>query len=238
MMQNHPDGKVAIVTASGSGLGAGAARALAQRGWKLVLFGRSERVEAVAAELGAIAVRGDIAQAADLQGLMERGLQAHGRIDGAVISTGHAAKGALTAISDQDWHAALDLLLMPTVRLARLLLPQFEKQGGGAVVAISSYAAVEPDPMFPLSAAFRAALASYVKMFARNHAGQNIRMNAVLPGFFDSLPVVPEIVPRIPAGRYGRVRELADTVAFLLSDEAGYITGQNLLVDGGLVRAI
>lgn len=237
-MQDRADNRVAIVTAAGSGLGAGAARALAARGWRLVLFGRSERVEAVAGELGAIAVRGDIAQAADLQRLTERVLAEHGRVDAAVISTGHAAKGELTAIADESWHAGLDLLLMPVVRLARSLLPVFERQGSGAVVAVSSYAAVEPDPMFPLSSAFRAALSSYVKMFARAHAGRNIRMNAVLPGFIDSFPVVPEIVQRIPAGRYGRVEELAQTIAFLLSDEAGYITGENLLVDGGLSKGI
>jgi NAD(P)-dependent dehydrogenase (short-subunit alcohol dehydrogenase family) len=236
-MQQHP-GRVAIVTAASSGLGAAAARALAGRGWRLALFARSERVETLAAELGATALRGDIADPATLERLVAHARDTYGRIDAAVISTGHPAKGDLATLADADWHAALDLLLMPTVRLSRLLAPIMASQGGGAIVAISSYAAVEPDPMFPLSAAFRAALASTVKMLARRHAREGIRINAVLPGFFDSFPETAPIVARIPAGRYGRVQELAETIAFLLSDAAGYITGQNLLVDGGLVGAV
>jgi NAD(P)-dependent dehydrogenase (short-subunit alcohol dehydrogenase family) len=235
---NARSGKVAIITAASSGIGAAAARGLAERGWRVALFARSEKVEALARELGGLAVRGDITNPADLELLVDRTLAEWGRIDGAAISTGHPAKGELTEIADEDWHRALDLVLMPTVRLSRLLLPVFSRQHGGSIVAVSSYAAIEPDPMFPLSAAFRAALSSYVRMFARRHAAAGVRINAVLPGFMDSYPESPAIVARIPTGRYGRVGELASTIAFLLSDEAGYVTGQNLLVDGGLVSGL
>jgi len=234
----EPTTNVAIVTAASSGIGAAAARRLAARGWRLVLFARSARIEAVASELGAIAVRGDIADPADLQRLVDTALEHHGRIDGAVISTGHPPKGELAAIPDADWHAGLDLTLMPSVRLGRLLLPLMKAQGGGSIVAISAYGAVVPDAQFPVSSALRAALSGYVKLFARSHAASNVRMNSVLAGFIDSYPEEASIVERIPAGRYGRVEEVAATIAFLLSGDAGYITGQNLLVDGGLVGAI
>lgn len=236
-MQNG-SGKVALVTAASSGIGAAAARRLAQQGWRLALFARSERVDALAAELGAFAVRGDIADAADLERLVAATREHYGRIDGVVVSTGHPPKGDLTAIPDADWHAGLDLALMPTVRLGRLLLPLMAEQGGGAFVAISAFGAVMPDADFPVSSALRAALSAYVKLYARRYAAQNVRMNSVLAGFVDSYPEQASIVARIPAGRYGRVEELAATIAFLLSDDAGYVTGQNLLVDGGLVGAV
>jgi NAD(P)-dependent dehydrogenase (short-subunit alcohol dehydrogenase family) len=234
----RPTDKVALVTAASSGIGAAAARRLAADGWRLALFARSGRVEALAAELGALAVRGDVADPADLERLVAATLERYGRIDGAVVSTGHPPKGELVEIPDADWHAGLDLTLMPTVRLARLLLAPMSAQGGGSIVAISAFGAVMPDADFPVSSALRAALSAYVKLFARRYAARNVRMNSVLAGFVDSYPEQAAIVARIPAGRYGRVEELAATIAFLLGGDAGYVTGQNLLVDGGLVGAV
>ena len=137
--------KVAIVTAASQGLGLGGARALAADGWTLVLMARSEKVEKAAAELGATAIRGDITDPAALTQLVQTAMDLHGRIDGALINTGHAAKGELLDISDEDWHAALDIVLMPTVRLAQMLAPVFREQGGGAIVSMSSFAAQQPD---------------------------------------------------------------------------------------------
>ena len=230
--------KVAIVTAASSGLGLAAARALAAEGWTLVVMSRSTEIEEVAEELGATAIRGDITDPAALKRLVQTALDLHGRIDGAMINTGHAAKGELLEISDEDWHSALDIVLMPTVRLARLLVPVFRAQGGGAIVSMSSFAAEQPDLVYPLSSAFRASLTSFMKLCVDRHASEGLRINAVLPGFMDNYPVQEANAQKVPAGRYGKVQELGETVAFLLSDSAGYINGQSILVDGGLVRSI
>lgn len=232
-------GRIAVVTAASSGIGLGAARVLAARGWSLVLMSRSEKIEAAAAELGAMGLRGDVTNESDMERLVSRALERHGRIDGAVINTGHPPKGEILEIADEDWHKAMEIVLMPSVRTMRLLAPVFARQKSGAAVLISSYAAREPELTYPLSAVFRAALAGFLKLCVARHGGEGWRINAVLPGFVDNYPVTSTAAARIPMGRYAAVEvELGATIAFLLSEEAGYITGQGLLVDGGLVRAI
>lgn len=112
------------------------------------------------------------------------------------------------------------------------------KQKAGAIVNISTAWAFEPSSMFPTSAVFRAGLASYTKIFADTYAADNVRMNNVLPGWIDSLPATEERRESVPMQRYGKSEEIAATVAFLASDGAGYITGQNIRVDGGLTRSV
>jgi NAD(P)-dependent dehydrogenase (short-subunit alcohol dehydrogenase family) len=232
------DPAVAIVTAASKGMGEAVARELARRGYQLCLFARSDAVHALAGELGATAVRGDISSASDLERLVATAMNAFGRIDALVNNTGHPPKGELLAIPDADWHAGLDMLFLNVVRMARLVAPVMERQGGGAIVNISAFGAVEPSLSYPVSSALRAALSSFTRLFAERYAAQNIRMNSILPGFIDSYPQSEALVARIPARRYGTVEEIAATAAFLLSTEAGYIPGQNLLVDGGLVRGL
>jgi NAD(P)-dependent dehydrogenase (short-subunit alcohol dehydrogenase family) len=106
------------------------------------------------------------------------------------------------------------------------------------ILNISTFAAFEPDPVFPTSGVFRAGLAAYAKLYADQYAADNIRMNNVLPGFIDSLPEKQEFKDRIPMQRYGKTEEVAGVIAFLASDEAGYITGQNIRVDGGITRSV
>jgi NAD(P)-dependent dehydrogenase (short-subunit alcohol dehydrogenase family) len=113
-----------------------------------------------------------------------------------------------------------------------------QRQKSGVIINISTFAAFEPDPAFPTSAVFRAGLASFAKLYADHYAPDNIRMNNVLPGFIDSFPAKAEIMERIPLKRYGTVQEIAATVAFLASDAAAYITGQNIRVDGGITRSV
>jgi NAD(P)-dependent dehydrogenase (short-subunit alcohol dehydrogenase family) len=233
MTDKQPADRVAVVTAASSGIGLGAARALAARGWSLVLIAKA------AAELGATALRGDVTREDDMARLVATALERHGRIDGAVVNTGHPPKGDILAIPDDDWHKAMEIVLMPTIRAVRQLAPVFARQKSGAVVAVSSYAAREPELGYPLSAVFRAALASFIKLCVARHGGEGWRINAVLPGFVDNYAATAETSAKIPMGRHAAVEtELGATIAFLLSQDAGYITGQGLLVDGGLVRAI
>lgn len=230
--------RVAIVTAASKGMGAAIARELAQRGYRLALFATSDAVEALAAELGGIAVRGSVTEPADLQRLVDATLDRWSRIDALVNNTGHPPKGDLLAIPDADWHLGLDLILVNVVRLARLVTPAMEKAGKGAIVNISAFGAVQPGAAFPVSSVLRAGLSAFTKLYADRYAASGIRMNSILPGFIDSYPGKPELIAQIPAKRFGTVGEIAATAAFLLSDDAGYITGQNLLVDGGLVKGI
>ncbi|TFW09846.1 SDR family oxidoreductase [Oxalobacteraceae bacterium OM1] len=230
--------KVAIVTAASRGMGAACARELAARGYALVLMSRSSEVQTLAQELGGVALQGSSDNADDLQRLVQLALDTHGRIDAVVNNTGHPKKGPLLELADADWHAGLDLLLLNVVRMARLVTPVMQKQGSGAIVNISTFAAFEPSARFPISATLRAALGSFTKIYADQVAKDGIRINNVLPGYIDSIAQNEATVAQIPMGRQGTQDEIAKTVAFLLSEDAGYITGQNLRVDGGITRSV
>lgn len=230
--------KVAIITAAGSGMGAACAKELAARGYQVAILSSSGKGEALAEDLGGLGVTGSNLENDDLKRLVDGTLDRWGRIDAVVNSAGHGPKGDILEIGDDDWHLGMDYYLMPAVRMARLVTPAMVAQGGGAIVNISTYATFEPDPRFPTSAVFRAGLASYTKLFCDAYAGQNVRMNNILPGFIDSFPPNEEIAAGIPMKRYGTVQEIAATAAFLVSDEAGYITGQNIRVDGGVTRSV
>ncbi|MBL8383058.1 MAG: SDR family oxidoreductase [Burkholderiales bacterium] len=229
---------VALVTAAGSGMGAAIARRLAGNGYRVAVMSSSGKGEALGKELGGMGFTGSVTDPAALAAFVQAALDKYGRIDAVANSAGHPPKGDLLELSDAQWHAGLDIALLNVVRMARLVTPAMERQGGGAIVNISTYAAFEPDLAFPISGAMRAGLGSFAKLYADRYAKAGIRMNNVLPGFIDSLPEKAERRATIPLGRYGRMNEIADTVAFLLSDAAGYITGQNLRVDGGLTRAV
>ena len=230
--------KVAILTGAGKGMGGACARELASRGWKVALLSPSGGAEKLAAELGGVGVTGSVTEDADLKKLVDAAMKQWGRIDGVVTSTGHPPKGDLLALDDAAWQKGMDLIVLNVVRLARHVTPIMEKQGKGAWVNISTFAAFEPDLVFPISCAMRAGLGAFAKLYADRYAKAGIRMNNLLPGFIDSLPVKEALLPRIPMGRYGKTAEIAKTAAFLLSDDAGYITGQNLRVDGGITRSV
>ena len=228
---------MAIVTAASRGMGAACARELARRGYRLALLARSAEVEALAAELGAVAVRGSVTDASALEDVVAATRDRFGRIDAVVNNTGHAAKGDLLSLTDEEWHAGLDLLLLGVVRMARLVTPLMVTQGSGAMVNISSFAAAEPGLGNPVSSTLRAGLGNFAKLYSQRYASRGLRMNNLLPGWIDTYPVAPEALAAIPAGRAGTVDDVARAAAFLLSSDASYIAGQSLLVDGGLVLA-
>jgi NAD(P)-dependent dehydrogenase (short-subunit alcohol dehydrogenase family) len=232
------DRPVAIVTAAGSGMGAAIARELAGRGYAVAILSSSGKGEALAKELGGVGVTGSNLVVADLESLVERTLGEWGRIDAVVNSAGHGPKGEILEIGDEDWHLGMEVYLLNVIRMCRLVTPVMERQSKGAIVNISTYAAFEPESFFPTSGVFRAGLAAFTKLFADRYGAKNIRMNNILPGFIDSLPEREQFRARIPMERYGTVAEIAATAAFLVSDEAGYITGQNIRVDGGITRSV
>jgi NAD(P)-dependent dehydrogenase (short-subunit alcohol dehydrogenase family) len=230
--------KVALVTAGGSGMGADAARRLADDGFKLAILSSSGKGEALAEELGGVGVTGSNQSTDDLKRLVDLAMQTWGRIDVLVNSAGHGPRAPILDITDEDWHKGMDVYLMNVIRPTRLVTPIMQAQKSGAIVNISTAWAFEPAAMFPTSAVFRAGLASFTKIFADTYAADNIRMNNVLPGWIDSLPATEERRESVPMKRYGKSEEVAATVAFLASEGAGYITGQNIKVDGGLGRSV
>ena len=247
------DKRVAIVVAAGGGIGGACTRELAQRGYDLVLMSAGGSAVKLADDLGATAVTGSLAEPADLKTLVDTALEKHGRIDAVLNNTGHVAKGAGNArgpiydpddtshfieIDDEDWHHALDMIVLNVVRMTRLVTPVMERQGSGALVNISSFAAKEPSGKYPVGSALRMALAGFMKLYADRYARAGIRMNNVLPGFVDNYEMSDAVRREVPMGRPCAADELAKTVAFLLSADAGYITGQSIVADGGLTRGV
>jgi NAD(P)-dependent dehydrogenase (short-subunit alcohol dehydrogenase family) len=227
-----------LITAGGSGMGAAAARKLAADGYRVGVLSSSGKGEVLAKELDGVGVTGSNQSPDDLQRLVDLAMEKWGRIDALVNSAGHGPRAPILDISDDDWHRGMEVYLLSAVRPIRLVTPIMESQGGGAIVNISTAWAFEPAAQFPTSAVFRAGLASFTKLFADTYAAKNIRMNNVLPGWIDSLPATDERRSGVPMQRYGTADEIAATIAFLLSDGAGYITGQNLRVDGGLMHSV
>lgn len=247
---------VYLITASGRGIGAAIARHLVGSGARVVLMSRSEASVALAKDLGGIGLQGSVTSRADLAHMVIAAQEAYGRIDGAVLNTGilrsskrddgsaHAAGPGypptqmpeLIALEDRDWQDGFEIMVMNVIRAARIILPMMQAQGGGALVAISTFSAPEPRLDYPVASAMRASLSALIKLYADRYGRDGIRVNAVLPGFMENWDQPQEVLDHIPLNRLGGLEELAATVRFLLSSEAGYITGQNILVDGGINR--
>ncbi|ETW94594.1 MAG: hypothetical protein ETSY1_34160 [Candidatus Entotheonella factor] len=253
---------VAIVTAASRGIGAAIARELAARGYRLALMSRSEGSLHLAEELGGVGIQGSVTDVADINALVALTMETYGRIDAVVNNSGrysdilqhHIEKlprltGArltlepndaddLLGIPDAAWHAGLDLVMLNCVRMARAVTPHMLTQGGGAIVNISGMESVQPRLIYPLGP-LRLALHGFAKLYADRSGRAGIRMNCVLPGVMENASSTdPSMTDAIPLRRQGGLDELAKTVAFLLSADSGYISGQMILVDGGLNRGL
>jgi len=214
-------GKVAIITAGGSGMGAAAARRLAKDGFSVAILSSSGKGEALATELGGVGVTGSNQSNDDIKRLVDKTMDRWGRVDVLVNSAGHGPRAAILDIPDEDWQRGMDVYFLSAVRPARLVTPIMQAQRSGAIINISTAWVGEPDAMFPTSAVFRAGLAAFTKIFADKYAADNIRMNNVLPGWIDSLPATDARRQGVPMQRYGKADEIAGTIAFLASDDAG-----------------
>jgi NAD(P)-dependent dehydrogenase (short-subunit alcohol dehydrogenase family) len=233
-----PETKVALITAGGSGMGAATARRFAADGYRVAILSSSGKGEELATELGGFGVTGSNQSVDDLRRLVEGAVERWGRVDVLVNSAGHGPRKPILELTDEDWHKGIDTYLLNVVRPTRLVTPVMQKQRSGVIINISTAWAFEPSEMFPTSAVARSGLAAFTKIFVDTYAADNIRMNNVLPGWIDSLPETEARRSTVPLRRYGTSEEIAATIAFLASDGAAYITGQNIRVDGGVTRSI
>lgn len=232
--------KVVIVVGGGSGIGAACVQELAANGYRVVAMSPSGRARTLAESLGGAGLDGSNTNVDDLQGCVDLAVAQYGRVDAVVNSSGHAARGPVLEITEEQWAEGVDLYLMNVVRMARLVTPHLIAAGGGAIVNISTAGALEPSPRFPVSVTMRAALASFTKLYAGEYGPQGIRMNNVLTGLTKDDPdtVPSEWTSGIPLRRAQSTAEAARIVRFLASEESAYMTGQNVRVDGGETKSL
>ncbi|MGB2067838.1 MAG: SDR family oxidoreductase, partial [Candidatus Puniceispirillaceae bacterium] len=196
----------------------------------------SESCELLADELGGVAVRGRAENADDLQACFDLAMDSYGQIDSLLIHVGGPPKGDLLEISDADWEKANQMTVMPVIRMAKLVTPVMQAQGGGSIVNITTFSAFEPSLTFPTSSVYRVGVSSFTKLYSDRYGPDNIRMNCLLPGFTDSLDLPDKFAQMSALGRLARAEEQAKIASFLLSDDSSYITGQSLRADGGVTR--
>jgi len=241
-------GRTAIVCGASSGLGLASAEALAEEGANVAMLARRrDQLDLDAERIGALAVRGDVTNATDLERLVSRALEAFGGIDIVVWNSGGPPPGTAVDITDESLEAAFELLLLPAVRLVRLALPHLEQSAAGRIVCVTSAAVKEPTPHLALSNTIRPGVTGWAKTLSRELGPKGITVNCVAPGRIDT-PRMKEVygeggptaeqLAQIPLGRLGTPREFGDVICFLASERAAYVTGTTLLVDGGLSRGL
>jgi 3-oxoacyl-[acyl-carrier protein] reductase len=240
-------GRTAIVCGASAGMGLAIAEAFAAEGANVAMFARRREVlEPEAERIGALAVRGDVTNPADLKRLVDRTLEAFGGIDILVNNSGGPPRTPALGLTDEQVEQAVELLLLSAIRLTGLCLPQLERSGHGRVINIASSSVREPIDNLALSNAVRPGVIGWAKTLAREVGPKKITVNSIAPGRIETerLAEAFEGQPRaedleaIPLRRFGAPREVAQVVCFLASDAASYVTGTLIPVDGGLTRAL
>jgi 3-oxoacyl-[acyl-carrier protein] reductase len=255
--------KIALVPASSSGLGRAVAMAFAREGAKLAICSRrQDAIDEVAEEIrkahcsDVLALEADLSKKEDIDRVLKSTLDKYGTIDALVLNAGGPPPGTFDTLSDDQWYAAFELTMMSAVRLIRGALPSMQAKGEGAIVSMSSSSIKQPIPNLLLSNAIRAGLQGALKTLSDEVAGQNIRINTVIPGRIRTPRIVQldaanaeklgksqdEITRQsesaIPMGRYGEPEEFAEAVVFAASERASYMTGGVFQVDGGAVKSL
>ncbi len=230
--------KVAVLIASGSGMGADAAKTLAKDGFKIAIMSSSGKGEKLAKQLKGIGYTGSNLDKNEIKKFIHIVFNKWGRIDVLINSAGHGPKGEILKISDDDWLKSMEIYFLNVVRALKVITPIMKKQKNGSIINISTYAVFEPEKSFPTSGVIRAGLSAFTKIYSDEYAKFNIRINNVLPGFIDSLKPKKEFIKRVPLKRIGKVKEISAVIRLLASDDGSYITGQNIRVDGGITRSV
>ena len=257
------DGKVAIVGAASKGLGRACATALAREGVNVVICAQNEQAlneaaQAISSETGTrvLPVVCDLTKGEDIKRLVEKAIEAFASVHALVTNVGHPQMGAFSDLNEDDWQHGYEGVLLPVIRLCRLVAPYMEEAGWGRIVHITSIAVREPGTPYLISSVFRAGVAALSKSLANEFGRSGILVNTVCPGPFRTplgeklirqaaegqnrtiAEVESETAEVTAVGRIGEAEELAALVAFLCSDRAGDITGQVMSVDGGMVRGL
>jgi 3-oxoacyl-[acyl-carrier protein] reductase len=248
-------GKIVLITGASRGIGRAIANAFAREGCHLAIAARGqEALESAAAELRAqgvqvLAVPADLTRAEDCKRLVEQTLQRFGRIDVFVQNAGGAAGAGFLDTTDEQWMQGVNLNIMATARLCRLVIPYMREQGGGNIITISSIYGRESGGRTVYNA-LKASVISLTKALAREFARDNIRVNSVAPGSIlfpgsswdrrrlaDPAAIAAFVNDELPLGRFGRPEEIASVAVFLASDHASLVDGACLNVDGGQSRS-
>jgi 3-oxoacyl-[acyl-carrier protein] reductase len=238
-------GKKALVTGATGGLGAEIAKALAAQGATVVISGtRKERLEALAKEIGeaAIVIPANLSDMADVERLAAEAIEKLGGIDILVNNAGVNRDTLLMRMSDDDWDAVMNVNLKAAFKLSKAVMRPMMKARHGRIINITSIVGVTGNPGQANYAASKAGIIGFSKSMAQEVASRGITVNCLAPGFIESpmTDALPDsqkekLLGAIPQGKMGLAVDIAAGVVFLASDEAGYITGQTLHINGGMV---
>jgi 3-oxoacyl-[acyl-carrier protein] reductase len=237
------DGKVALVTGGSRGIGAAISRELARAGAKVAVNYRAgqEAADEVAGEIGGLAVLADVSNAEEVKALIERVEGELGDIDAVVNNAGITRDTLIARMTDDDWETVIDTNLRGTFNTCRAVSRKMLRRRAGSIVNLSSVVGLHGNPGQANYAASKAGIIGLTKALARELGSRGVRVNAIAPGYISTelTDVLPEearglILQNTPLGRLGEPEDVAGAVRFLCSDEAAFITGEVLLVDGGL----